>query len=60
LPFSYYFVDGWLKTFACRISLGPMIFMSNVAIVLTLMVLTVFDETIKAARANPVHALKHE
>jgi putative ABC transport system permease protein len=60
LPISYYFVDNWLKTFAYRIGLGPSIFVISVAGVLALMLLTIFYETVKAARANPVKALKHE
>ncbi len=60
LPVSYYFVDGWLKTFAVRISLSPLVFLTSILWVLLLMLITILYETVKAAKGNPVVALKHE
>jgi putative ABC transport system permease protein len=60
LPVGYYLADQWLSTFAYRIDLTPMVFLISALVVLGLMVVTVTYETLKAARANPVHALKHE
>jgi putative ABC transport system permease protein len=60
VPAAWYFMDGWLKTFVYRISLGPLEFVLSSSLVLLLMVLTIGYETIRAARANPVNALKHE
>ncbi len=60
VPAAWYFMDGWLKTFVYRISLGPLVFVLSGVLVLFLMVLTIGFETMRAARANPVNALKHE
>jgi putative ABC transport system permease protein len=60
LPLGYYLADQWLSTFAYRIDLTPPVFLISAFVVLGLMVMTVTYETLKAARANPVEALKHE
>jgi len=60
LPLGYYFAGEWLQTFAYRISLKPPVFIVSAFVVLGLMLATVIYETMKAARANPINALKHE
>ncbi len=58
VPAAWYFMDGWLKTFVYRISLGPLVFIVSSVLVLLLMMLTIGYETIRAARANPVNAFE--
>lgn len=60
VPAAWYFMDGWLKTFVYRISLGPLVFIMSGFLVLLLMLLTIGYETLRASSANPVNALKHE
>jgi putative ABC transport system permease protein len=60
VPLGYYFISQWLETFTYRIFLQPPVFIVSAFVVLGLMLITVLYETMKAARANPINALKHE
>ena len=59
-PVAYWMMNQWLTNFAYRIELGIGVF--GVAGILTLLValLTVNFQTLKAARRNPVDALRDE
>jgi putative ABC transport system permease protein len=59
-PVSYYFINGWLQDFAYRIELGWGVFVLAGALALVIALLTVSAQTVKAALANPVEALKYE
>lgn len=59
-PVSYYFINGWLQGFAYRIDLGWGVFVLAGALALLIALLTVSAQTIKAALANPVEALRYE
>ena len=59
-PVAYWMMNQWLTNFAYRIELGIGVF--GIAGILTLLValLTVNFQTLKAARRNPVEALRDE
>ena len=59
-PLAWYVMNGWLRDFEYRITLGPGIF--GIAIVATVLVaaLTVSVQSIKAALMNPVKSLRSE
>ncbi len=59
-PIAYWMMNQWLTNFAYRIELGIGVF--GIAGILTLLValLTVNFQTLKAARRNPVDALRDE
>jgi len=59
-PLAYYAASQWLKNYAYRISISPCIFLTAGAVVLTIALLTVSFQAIKAALANPVDTLKYE
>jgi len=59
-PISYFLVDDWLSSFASRINLGVQSFTIPAAIALTIAILTIASQSIKAATANPVEALRTE
>jgi len=59
-PVAYYYLQQWLETYAYRISLSPIYFVSAGAAVLVIACLTVLAHTHRLATANPVHALRHE
>ena len=59
-PIAYYFMNNWLQNFAYRIRIEWWIFASVGIISVFITLLTVSLQTIKAARANPVEALKYE
>lgn len=60
LPVSYYLADRWLQSFVYRVDIKPWIFIISFAAALLITLFTVAYHTIKAATANPVHALRSE
>ncbi|MBT4502774.1 MAG: FtsX-like permease family protein [Gemmatimonadetes bacterium] len=59
-PVAYWVMDGWLADFSYRIDLGIGVFALAGALALGVALLTVGAQTVKAALANPVDALKYE
>jgi ABC-type antimicrobial peptide transport system permease subunit len=59
-PISYYVMNNWLQGFDYRISMSWWIFISSGLLALFIALLTVSFQSIKAALANPVDALKYE
>lgn len=59
-PIAYYVMDKWLANFAYHIELNIGIFALAGAIALIVALLTVGFQVIKAARSNPVDALRYE
>ena len=59
-PIAYYAMNQWLQSFAYRIDLGISTFILSGLIALFIALLTVSYQAIKAARANPVEALRYE
>jgi putative ABC transport system permease protein len=53
-------MNRWLADFAYRISIGPAVFVIAGALAFMIACLTMSFQTIRAARANPVEALKYE
>jgi len=60
IPFSYYAASGWLQTFPMRITLTPLLFVKAGMFIIILSLMTVGIQSLKAARANPVNALKEQ
>jgi putative ABC transport system permease protein len=59
-PFSWYFMDRWIKGFKFRIDIGWELFVISMASGLALAIITVSYHGIKAASVNPAETLKHE
>jgi putative ABC transport system permease protein len=59
-PIAYIIIRQWLQGFAYRVNIGITIFAFAAVLALGIAILTVSYQTIKAARANPVNALKYE
>jgi len=59
-PVGLYIMQKWLQNYAYRINLGIWIFILSGIATLTIALLTVGYQAFKAARANPVEALKYE
>ncbi len=59
-PIAYYAMNQWLQSFAYRINLSIGTFILSGLIALFIALLTVSYQAIKAARANPVEALRYE
>ena len=59
-PAAYYVIDRWLQDFAYRIDPGVGTFVLGGVLTLAIVLLTVGSQAIRAARANPVDALRYE
>ena len=59
-PIAWYAMDQWLQDFAYHIKIEWTIFLLVTIVVLTLAVLTMSVQSIKAATANPVDSLRTE
>ena len=59
-PIAYYFMDQWLLNFAYRTGIEWWIFAVAGGLSMIIAFITVSSQTIKAAFANPVDALRYE
>ncbi|MGH7494327.1 MAG: ABC transporter permease [bacterium] len=59
-PIAYFAMRRWLENFAYRIELQLGTFLLAAALALLIAILTVGYHAVKAARANPVEALRYE
>jgi putative ABC transport system permease protein len=59
-PLAYYYLHRWLQGYAYRISLDPLYFLTAGAAALLIAWATVYANTLRLARASPVHALRYE
>jgi len=59
-PAAFFVMTRWLRQFANRITMGPWIFAATFLLMLALALLTVGLQTVRAARANPIDALRCE
>ncbi len=59
-PLAWYLMQQWLQNYHYRIDLNPWLFMLPALLVLVIAMLTISFQTIRAARSNPVKALKSE
>jgi putative ABC transport system permease protein len=60
LPVGYFLMNKWLTGFAYRINISVWILILSAGIVLLISLATIAYQTIKAAVANPIEALKYE
>jgi putative ABC transport system permease protein len=59
-PVAGYYLHGWLEGFAYRITLNPLYFIAVGVTALIIAWATVGTHALRVARANPIHALRHE
>ncbi|MBK6285193.1 MAG: hypothetical protein IPF54_23405 [Draconibacterium sp.] len=59
-PFAYFAMNKWLENFAYKIELSWWIFALSGLLALGIALLTVSFQSWKAARRNPVEALRYE
>ena len=60
IPFSYFAAEAWLQKFAYHIDLTPGLFVKAALSILVISIVTVGIQSAKAARTNPVDALKEQ
>lgn len=59
-PIAYYFMNKWLNNFAFKVEIEWWIFLSSGVFIITIALLTVSYQSIRAALMNPVKSLKTE
>jgi ABC-type antimicrobial peptide transport system permease subunit len=59
-PIAYYYLDSWLTNYDYRIKISWPVFALAGAVALTITIVTVSFQAIKAAIANPVKSLRTE
>ncbi len=59
-PIAYFSMTKWLQHFAYRIDLGITIFIISSVLALTIALITISFQSVRAARANPVDSLRYE
>ncbi len=57
---AYLAIDRWLLGFAYRVEINPVVFVIAAALALLVAYATVALQSYRAARANPIHALRYE
>ncbi|TKC06503.1 FtsX-like permease family protein [Pedobacter polaris] len=60
LPIAYYVMNNWLQTFELRTALSWWLFVLTALLILVISVITISWQTYRAAKTNPVDALKYE
>jgi putative ABC transport system permease protein len=59
-PVAYLLMSQWLREFAYRISIGPLVFFLSAVLTLLIALLTVSFQSLKAALADPIDSLRYE
>ena len=59
-PIAWIFLQHWLQTFAYRIVLSPLYFLSVGLAALLIAWATILTHTVRVARARLIHALRYE
>jgi len=59
-PIGYLLMSNWIKNFAYRASINPVIFISSALLALLITFITLSFQSIKAALANPIDSLRYE
>ncbi|MFC2132358.1 ABC transporter permease, partial [Bacteroidota bacterium] len=59
-PAAYFFIKNWLQSFALKAKISPDLFILGASISLFIAFITISYQAIKAARMNPVDALRYE
>lgn len=59
-PIAWIFLERWLQTFAYRIALSPVYFVTVGLAAILIAWVTIFAHTMRVAGTNPIHALRYE
>jgi putative ABC transport system permease protein len=60
VPLSIYFGDAFLNTYAYKAPITPLVVLTGVVVVTLIGLVTICSQTLRAAMANPVGALRYE
>jgi putative ABC transport system permease protein len=59
-PLTYWFTKDWIEDYPYRIEVGVDLYVLAGLLALVIALLAVSYQTVKAARANPIEALRYE
>lgn len=59
-PVAYFAMNKWLQNFAYKVHIGWIVFVLTAVLTFVIALLTVSYQSVKAAMADPVHALRYE
>jgi putative ABC transport system permease protein len=59
-PVAYFIMSQWLREFAYRVGIGPVIFLLSAGLTLLVAILAVGYQAVRAALANPADSLRYE
>ncbi|MFZ6014307.1 MAG: ABC transporter permease [Bacteroidota bacterium] len=59
-PLAFYLMNQWLEEFAYRTTVGPGLFLLTFVIAVSITMITVSFQTIRAAMADPVKSIRYE
>lgn len=59
-PIAWYFANEWLSGFATRQEVNPLLFVITLIIAVTITLVTISFQTVKAALTDPVKSLRYE
>jgi len=60
VPVAYWLLKNWLNKYAFRISIDIWFFLLPVLMIITIALITVLYQSVRAALANPVKSLRTE
>jgi len=60
IPITVYVLDGWLQNYAYRVSVDGVVVILSLLAAVCIVLVTIGYQAVKAARANPVEALRYE
>ncbi len=60
VPLCWWAMDKWLQGFAYRITVGPLVFIEAGLIAMSVALITIAWQSVKAAMGNPVQSLRNE
>jgi ABC-type lipoprotein release transport system permease subunit len=60
MPLIYFGMNNWISSFPYQTKISLWIFLLSGSMVLIVSLMTVTFQTLRAARTNPVNALRHE
>ena len=60
LPVAYFAMNRWLQSFAYRMDIHAWVFVLSAALSLSIALITVSYQAVRAALANPVDSLRYE
>jgi putative ABC transport system permease protein len=59
-PVAWYFANQWLQGFANRVDVSPWVFVTTFSVAISITLVTISFQTIRAAMTDPVKSLRYE